>query len=253
MLSVFIIGNGRLAKNLANTFSQSDIEIRGIFSRSLATAQKFGSEYSVPHFSDLSRIPVDCDVYFLAISDQAIAEVSNQINVNGIVVHCSGMASISILSKHKQTGVFWPIQTFSNSHFADFAKIPICIETLDENDHRILEVIADKIGNKTITVKEIERQKLHLAAVLVNNYTNHLFVLAEKFLSKNELPFDIMMPLIHETVSKLDSLSPALAQTGPAVRNDSITIEKHKTLIADNPNLLALYEKLCESILQNKS
>jgi predicted short-subunit dehydrogenase-like oxidoreductase (DUF2520 family) len=173
--------------------------------------------------------------------------------VKGIVVHCSGMESILVLKKHKQTGVFWPIQTFSDNYYANFFNSPICIESKDANDLRILEFVSDKIGANTILVSEIQRQQLHLSAVLVNNFTNHLFVLAQKFLKENDLPFEILKPLIHETVSKLEILSPSLAQTGPALRNDLGTLQKHQELLAHCPGLLSIYKQLSESILQNKS
>ncbi len=253
MFSVFIIGTGKLAKNLANAFINNGIELKGVYSKTLSHAKEFSTLFNIPCVDDLAEVPSDCDVYILAVSDQAIEEVSNQIEVNGIVVHCSGMESISVLNKHKQSGVFWPIQTFSNNYYADFSNSPICIESNDSNDLRILEFLSDKIGAKTIFVSEIQRQQLHLSAVLVNNFSNHLFVLAQKFLEENDLPFEILKPLIHETVSKLEILSPSLAQTGPALRNDLGTLQKHQELLAHHPSLLSIYKLLSESILQNKS
>jgi len=253
VFSVFIIGTGRLAKNLANAFKKNGIELKGVYSKTLSHAKEFSTLFKIPCIADLADIPADCDVYILAVSDQAIEEVSNQLEVKGIVVHCSGMESITVLNKHKQTGVFWPIQTFSNNYYANFSNNPICIESNDANDLSVLEFLSDKIGANAIFVSEIQRQQLHLSAVLVNNFTNHLFVLAQKFLEENDLPFEILKPLIHETVSKLEMLSPSLAQTGPALRNDLGTLQKHQELLAHHPSLLSIYKLLSESILQNKS
>lgn len=247
MLNVFFIGSGRLANNLAGALQANNIGISGVYSRTKAHAEKFASKFNTTVFDDLKEIPTNCDIYFIAVCDGAINALAAQIQVEGIVVHCSGMMPQSCLGNHKHKGIFWPIQSFSIDYEVDLKNVPICIEAGEEEDIRILEVIADKISRNIIQVSEEERQKLHLAAVLVNNFSNHLFTLAESILPPN-LSFGLLKPLIHETANKIENLPPKEAQTGPAIRRDLTTIARHEELLKDNKKLLEIYRLLTLSI-----
>ncbi|OYU96079.1 MAG: hypothetical protein CFE21_06615 [Bacteroidetes bacterium B1(2017)] len=251
MISIFIIGTGRLAHNLVNAFQKSTVTLEGVFARNESEAQAFSKKFEIPHIKNYSSIPPNCDLYFLCVSDQAIGEVSNNLKVTGCVVHCSGTSSIETLSPHAHTGVFWPIQSFSKDKLVSFKDIPICIEANTDEDKRLLEVISDSITTKTILAQGQQRQQLHLAAVLVNNFTNHLFTLAQSFLNQNQLSFDVLKPLINETLTKVNTQNPSLIQTGPAARKDFITIDNHRRLLLENPNLANVYEVLTKSILNS--
>jgi predicted short-subunit dehydrogenase-like oxidoreductase (DUF2520 family) len=250
-MKVFIVGSGRLAHNLVNTFTQNGVEVGGIFARSLSKGKLLAQKYNVPFFVDITSIPVDCDVYFLAVSDNAIEVVSNKLKVSGLVVHCSGMMDTKLLQSHANCGVFWPVQSLNEEKLSDFKYVPICIESADDNNKRILEVLSDKISKTTLFVTQEQRNKLHLTAVMVNNFSNHLFHLANDFLEKNQLPFSVLFPLIEGTFEKIKDLHPREAQTGPAARKDHNTIEKQLALLAEDPKLQLIYKAFTESILQN--
>jgi predicted short-subunit dehydrogenase-like oxidoreductase (DUF2520 family) len=249
MLSVFILGNGRMAKHLASAFQQTDVQIAGVYARDETKGSSFAKQFNVPFYSSIAAVPVQCDVYFLALSDQAIVGISEQLKVQGLVVHCSGMLSKFVLQKQNHFGVFWPIQSFSENLNVDFKSVPICIEGNTDENTRILEALADRITNNVQILNENQRQQLHLAAVVVNNFTNHLYVLADSFLKSNQLSFNLLKPLIIETAHKIINLEPHLAQTGPANRNDINTIEMHQKILAHNPELLHVYQILSNSII----
>lgn len=223
----------------------------GVFSRTKENALAFSQKFKIPHYHDLISIPIDCDVYFLGVNDSEIYAVSQGLEVNGIVVHCSGFLSLNLLSKHKNRGVFWPIQTLSKDHYVNFSEVPICIEASDEMSLRILESLADKITKNLVFIDQEQRKKLHIAAVFANNFTNHLFVLTQEFLSKNQLDFSILKPLIQETVKKLSSLDPQLAQTGPASRKDENTMNQHRIILEKEEELLIIYNTLSKSISEH--
>jgi predicted short-subunit dehydrogenase-like oxidoreductase (DUF2520 family) len=252
LIKVFIVGSGRLAHNLVNTFTQNGVEVTGLYARNLNKGKLLSQKYDVSFFADLTSIPVNCDVYFLAVSDNAIEGVSNLIKVNGLVVHCSGMMDTKLLHAHANCGVFWPVQSLNEEKLSDFKHVPICIESSDDNNKRILEVLSDKVSSTTLFVSQEQRNKLHLTAVMVNNFSNHLFHLANDFLEKNKLPFSVLFPLIEETFEKVKYLHPKEAQTGPAARKDHNTIEKQMALLADDPKLQLIYKVFTDSILQNK-
>jgi predicted short-subunit dehydrogenase-like oxidoreductase (DUF2520 family) len=251
LIKVFIVGSGRLAHNLVNTFTQNGVEVSGLYARNLNKGKLLSQKYKISFFADLTLIPVDCDVYFLAVSDNAIEGISNLIKVNGLVVHCSGMMESKLLQSHSNYGVFWPVQSLNEEQLTDFDKVPICIETEDDHNRRILEVLSDKISYTTLFVTQEQRNKLHLTAVMVNNFSNHLFHLASDFLSKNQLPFSVLLPLIEGTFEKIKHLHPKEVQTGPAARKDLHTIEKQMALLEEDPELLLIYKVFTDSILNN--
>jgi predicted short-subunit dehydrogenase-like oxidoreductase (DUF2520 family) len=129
--------------------------------------------------------------------------------------------------------------------------VPICVEASDEMSLRILESLADKITKVPIFISEEKRKKLHIAAVFANNFTNHLFVLSKDFLHKNNLDFNLLMPLIQETVKKLSSIDPHLAQTGPASRKDLNTMYQHKLILENEEELLTIYQTISRSISEH--
>ncbi len=248
MIKVAIIGSGKLAQNLLRACCQGEFEVTALWARNTQKAEELAQAFKVPIADSLQAASVQTDMVFLAISDNAIEVIAREINTQAIVVHCSGILPATILRKHANYGVFWPIQTFSEHRILNFKDIPIAIEASDEENKRILEVVADTLGQKAIMVSQTQRQNLHLSAVFVNNFSNHLFVLMQDFLGRNQLSFDNLLPLILETAEKLKVLSPAEAQTGPASRGDENSLEIHRKIMANEPKLLDIYNLISKSI-----
>ncbi|MBP7512349.1 MAG: DUF2520 domain-containing protein [Bacteroidia bacterium] len=252
MLKIFFIGSGKLNQNFANAFSKTDVEMVGVYSATVNNSLYFSKKFNISQFKDIKDIPTNCDVYFLGVNDSQISIVSQELKVNGIVIHCSGFLSKNLVSNHKNNGVFWPIQSLSKEHYANFSNVPICIEASDDFSLRILETLADKISKRPLFIDEQKRKILHVSAVFANNFTNHLFVLINEFLNGNHLEFDILMPIIQETSQKLTYLNPKLAQTGPASRNDLNTMAQHQSILSKYPELLDIYKILSKSISEHQ-
>ena len=153
------------------------------------------------------------------------------------------------LSKRNRKGVFYPLQTFSKNREVNFNTIPICIEAKEEADLELLTNLGNSLSEKVVEIDSDERSKLHLAAVFVNNFVNHLYAIGDDILGNNELSFDLLHPLIEETASKVKTLSPSEVQTGPARRGDQKTIEKHLHLLTEGPES-ELYQQLTESLMK---
>ena len=147
----------------------------------------------------------------------------------------------------QKRGVFYPLQTFTKGRLLDFSTIPICIEASDNESLALLRLLGEAISQNIYDINSDQRKKLHLAAVFANNFSNHLFHISETLCEKEDLPFELLKPLILETVKKLETLSPKDAQTGPARRDDSISIEKHLELLT-NTNHKKIYTLLSEAI-----
>ncbi len=187
-----------------------------------------------------------CDIYLIAVSDNSIKEVVQLLPKDSFVVHTSGSISLKEI-KRERVGVFYPIQTFSKGSDINFSKIFVGLESKNSKDLIILKKLAKLVGSKSFDLNSSQREQLHLAAVLVNNFTNHLFAEANLICKKNNLPFYLLLPLIKETVEKVDKLSPKDSQTGPASRNDSETISKQIKLITNN-RLKKIYKVLTSAI-----
>ncbi len=231
MIKVVLIGQGNVASHLLHAFENSTtVEVAQINSRAL------------------ENIP-QSDVTIIAVSDDAISIVSNQLeNRNGLLVHTSGTVSLESLTANRK-GVFYPLQSFTKDTTVDFSSIPFCLEVSNADDYNLLETLAQSICSKGYRINTKQRKKLHMAAVFVNNFTNHMYTIGKDICDEHNVPFEILHALIEETASKITSISPAKAQTGPAKRNDKQTIKTH----LENLNLQQqeIYKLITKSIQNN--
>lgn len=246
MISVVILGAGNVAFHLFETFNNSNyISVKQWFNRNLNPLKAFKSKVAIT--DQISQL-TDADIYILAISDDAISGLSSQLPFQDkLVVHTSGSVGIHDLNKKLRRGVFYPLQTFSKDSEIDFKNVPICIEALEKNDLNILKNLSEAIGSPYYKINTEQRQILHLSAVFVNNFPNQLYRIAHEISDAKNIPFDILKPLILETAKKVQTLSPYMAQTGPAKRNDKKTIKKHLKLLEKDEHK-AIYELLTNSI-----
>lgn len=227
MISVLIVGKGNVATHLNNAFlSVDDLNVKQISSRTL---------HNVPK----------SDVTIIAVSDDAIKEVSSKID-NEFVVHTSGSVALDDLKNKNRKGVFYMLQTFSKDKKINFTEVPFCLEAENKKDYKLLEFLGKSIGKNIYSISSEQRKILHVAAVFVNNFTNHLYKIGNDICSNHNVPFKILQPLIKETVDKIEELSPENAQTGPAIRNDKKTIKNHLNLLDKKQQ--KIYKILTKSI-----
>ena len=232
MITVAIIGNGNVATHLHNAFLKAkNVEVIQVNSRKL------------------ENIP-ETDVTIIAVLDDAIAEVSAKIN-NSFVVHTSGSFALKDLKNNTRKGVFYMLQSFSKDKKIDFSLVPFCLEATNKKDYIVLEKLTKSIGHKIYKINSEQRKKLHVAAVFVNNFTNHLYKIGNDICQENNIPFDILQPLINETSEKIKELSPKQAQTGPAIRNDRKTIKNHLALLDKQQK--KIYKILTKSIKKSSN
>lgn len=249
MITMAIIGSGNVAQHLIQAFTKSpDIELVQVFSRNKEALSHFIIKEKI--ISDFSKLK-DVDVYLLAISDNAIMDVSKQIPFqNKFVVHTSGSVAMTDLDGKNRKGVFYPLQTFSKNKVVNFKHVPICLETQNDADYKVLETLAKAISENVYNIQSDQRKALHVSAVFVSNFANHLYQIGNKICEEHQVPFTILIPLIQETANKVLTLSPEEAQTGPAKRNDTQTINSHLTFLSDE-NQKEIYKLLTKSIIDN--
>lgn len=250
MITVCIIGSGNVAQHLIASFQKSQsngtaIELIQVYARQKHQLTKFIASAKITNkLSDL----LEADLYIMAISDDAISEISSQIPFkNKLVVHTSGNVAIHDLDTNNRRGVFYPLQTFTKNKAINFKEIPICLESENATDFQMLEKVAKLISNKVVAINSNQRKALHVSAVFVNNFTNHLFHLAHTICEDNQVSFELLQPLLLETAQKALLLSPKEAQTGPAKRGDSKTIAAHIAFLS-NQKQIEIYKLLTQSI-----
>lgn len=247
-MQVVFLGFGNLNFHLSQALHASGkLSILQIYNRSSVELPK--SLADIPFTSDLSEL-AEADIYIMGIQDDSIKDFSNLLPFkNKLVVHTSGAVDITKLNNKNRRGVFYPLQTFSKARSVDFSKIPILVEAEIKSDLELLETLGKSISENITEISSEKRAKLHLAAVFVNNFTNYLFQIGSDILEKDNLSFDLLKPLIHETVDKLDHLSPLEAQTGPAKRKDLKSIHKHLNLM-DSGVEKEIYEMMSKALIQ---
>ena len=251
MIKVSIIGSGNVAHHLIMAVLHSEnfdgkIELVEAYARNASSLTDLLPFDKIT--TDLSVLK-PADLYIIAVSDSAIQTVSNQLEFkNKLVAHTSGTTEIDVLNDNNRKGVFYPLQTFSKTKSVDFSTIPICLESQNASDLQTLETVGKAISNATYILNSEQRKALHVAAVFVNNFVNHLYQLGNEICIENQVPFKILKPLIEETANKIMSLSTEEAQTGPAKREDQETIKAHLAFLQEG-NKKNIYELLTQSII----
>ena len=249
MISISVIGAGRVGTQFCKAINATkNLHLEQWYNRS-----KIGPENDldgVDFCNDLMQLK-PADLYIIAVSDSAVESISNALPFEKrLVVHTSGSVALRFLNKKNRKGVFYPLQTFSKTSDLNFVNVPICIETTDKSDRKLLKSVAEALGSPTYFIQSEQRQSLHLSAVFVNNFTNQLYRIAHELTDREGLEFDILKPLMHETIQKLQKLSPYMAQTGPAKRNDKKTIKQHLKLLEKTPKYQKIYELITQTIQQ---
>jgi predicted short-subunit dehydrogenase-like oxidoreductase (DUF2520 family) len=230
---------------------QSGHQIAQVYSRTAISASRLAQLLGVPYTTQPEIIVSDADIYFYAVSDDALDVLTQlQIAPDALHVHTAGSVAIEVFKGRKiNYGVLYPLQTFSKNKQLDLSKIPIFIESSAEEIDVVLYELAKSVSEHVYRASSAQRLKLHVSAVFASNYVNYLYQLASEIVKSANLPFDVLKPLILETAEKVMILPPDEAQTGPAKRKDQGVINKHLEVLKENPDLMKLYQDLSDMIM----
>ncbi len=251
-IKVALIGAGNLATRVALELHHKGVNITQVYSRTVTSALSLARMIGCNYVTKPEKITSSADVYLISVSDMVVGDVLKKINFNNkLIAHTAGSIPMTDLAPYsKNIGVFYPLQTFSKYRDVTFNRIPFCIEASSAKNEKLLMELAGMISTDVRLISSEQRKQLHLAAVFVSNFVNHMYTIAGEIIADKNLPFDILRPLISETSSKIKSMTPRAAQTGPAVRNDQNIIEMHQEMLNTNPELKKLYSELSESIYE---
>jgi predicted short-subunit dehydrogenase-like oxidoreductase (DUF2520 family) len=250
-MNIVILGSGNIATHLGRAFKMAGQTISQVWSRDITNATALADTLAAEAIDSMVDLDRTADLFIIAVNDQAIRKIALEMKLNDqLLLHTSGSTGLSALEgASTKIGVFYPLQTFSKIKSIDFRQIPIIIEANVPEVLAIIRAIADRLSEKVIELNSEQRKTLHVGAVFACNFTNHLFGLAQELLEEKGLDYELLKPLIEETLNKIEMNSPVSVQTGPAIREDQATIQAHLELLKHNPDLSELYVKLSQSIV----
>lgn len=255
--SVSFAGAGNVAHHLAPAFSRAGCTIRHVISRTSGSAAILATAVNAQAATDISVFDDSTDLLVIAIPDNSIPEFADALQktgrFQGIVVHTSGSQPLDVLSKRfEKCGVLYPLQSFSRYSSPPVDEVPFCIEASGQETSGLLKELASRISKDVRDINSDQRAVIHLSAVFASNFTNHMYALAADLLKASGVAPDILYPLIRETALRLCGQEPALLQTGPAVRGDQSTIQRHLEMLAKSPEIQEMYKTLSNSIAKLK-
>ena len=251
---IVIIGSGNLAWHLAHALYLADISVLQVYSRNLVHAQKLAYKIKAVAIDTFENLSPNADAYILALADDVQENFAQHFPFkNKLLIHTSGSLSIDILSSNQETGVFYPLQTFSKDIPLTFSHIPICIEASSSNIQTQLVSLAKTLNCKWFILDSEKRKIIHIAAVFGSNFTNHMIAITEHILNSENIPHEIIYPLINQTIAKIPIHSANSSQTGPAFRDDKKIMEKHISILNNTfPEFSELYKTISSSIFEFK-
>ncbi|MBK5721237.1 DUF2520 domain-containing protein [Dysgonomonas sp. Marseille-P4677] len=253
-MKIVFIGAGNVAVHLATELYKYGFNIIQVYSRSFESATWLANQVEAQPVTNIEDIVSDADIYIFCLKDSVLEDIISQLHPNkGLWIHTSGSIPMSVFEKYNAAyGVIYPFQTFSKNRVLDWKTTPIFIEASDNKSLQTLDSISKQLSDKVSILSSTDRRYIHLTGVFACNFTNHMYSLAEHFLKKIDLPFNVALPLIDETASKVHELTPDEAQTGPAVRFDENIINKHLEMIEDD-RIKEIYKLISENIHNTKT
>jgi predicted short-subunit dehydrogenase-like oxidoreductase (DUF2520 family) len=251
---IAFIGSGNVATHLAKAFSKKGITIQQIYSQTCDNSEVLAWQANSIYICDLDELNLDVDLLIFAVKDEVIKTLSHfilQKKPDIKMVHTSGSVGLDVFENATNTGILYPLQSFSKTKKIDISEVPFLITSNNNSFKEEIKELAKFLSHKVYEYTDEQRKHLHIAAVFVNNFSNHLFAVAQEYCEKHQLDYQLLMPLIHETIHKIDTISPKDAQTGPARRNDMEIIDKHLYLLKqEDEHLHRIYSLLTDSILK---
>ncbi|UOQ75858.1 DUF2520 domain-containing protein [Hymenobacter sp. 5516J-16] len=251
---IVLLGAGRVGQHLGPALAAAGHRVVHVWSRTLAAAQQVAARIpGATAGTDAAALP-PADLYLVAVPDGAVPELlaAATFPSGALVVHTAGALNLAVFAPHPYVrgGVLYPLQTFSPGRQISWKTVPLCLEVADAADADLLENTAASLSQDVRWVNSEQRLQLHVAAVWACNFPNHLLGISHTLLTEAGLPWELLRPLIEETMAKALAHPPFSVQTGPAVRHDRATLARHEAALNSHPEWQGLYKRLTDSIQQ---
>ena len=251
-MKIALVGAGRVASCMGPRLKEAGHTIVAVYSRTIEHAKELAAKVDAPAFDSLEALP-EADACLTMLSDDALTALASEIVKacpNALFLHIAGSIPMDIWKDAgaKRYGVLYAMQTFSKGADIDWQDVPVFVEGCNPAELEIIRNLASDLSGKVTELSSEGRKKLHVAAVFTCNFSNHMYVITERLLATEGVPFSVMLPLVRETARKVETISPQDAQTGPAIRGDRKVINEHLELLKDYPEYAELYRLISTDI-----
>ncbi len=252
-MRIVLIGAGNVATSIGGALKAAGHEILTLYSRTEISAKSLSEKLKVPYTTSLNELPDKGDIYISMLNDDALVQLAPDIvelNRKALFIHTAGSLPLSLWkdSGAENYGVLYPLQTFSKSKKVDLQNVPLFVEGSSEKVMQVMTYLAKSLSQKVIELDSECRKRLHIAAVFACNFTNRMYAISNILLEESGLDFNLMLPLIEETLEKLSKLSPSEAQTGPAIRGDVRVMESHMESLISHSDFTEIYKLISDNI-----
>ena len=252
--TVSFIGAGNVAWHLAPALDNTDYAVREVYSKNTKNAAAIVDKlYEAQVKESLDFSDSGSRIFILAVSDDVIDEVVRELRLpsEAILFHTSGSRPLSVLGYAPTTkiGVFYTFQTRTKGKLIDFQDVPFFVESDDSDTEKVLLTMGQALSKKVLKISSEERKALHVAAVFASNFTNHMFTIAESIMAHHRMSFDLLKPLIAETLNKGLEIGPSKGQTGPARRGDLEILDQHMEFLSDDADVSEIYRVVSQHIV----
>jgi predicted short-subunit dehydrogenase-like oxidoreductase (DUF2520 family) len=239
-----------VATHISRHFHARGHKILCVYSRTKETAQSLAGELNTKGTADPEQVPRKADFFIFCLPDRFMAEVAGQFrDREGIWLHTAGALSMDVFQGiARDYGVLYPLQSLSRERKIRMGHIPFLLEASSPLVMGMIKDLVSRISDHVVEADSATRLRFHLAAVFVNNFSNHMVHVAHKLLAESHLDPKLLDPLMEETFQKLRELDPRTAQTGPALRGDRETMDRHIELLRDHPEWEKLYTFISRDI-----
>lgn len=250
-MKVVIIGAGNVATVFGRLIVQANHQVIQVISRNISHASKLAEELGCPATDSPQKLTDDGDLYIAAMGDTALNQIhQSYFLADKLIVHTAGSASKDLLKTVSVNyGVLYPLQSLRKENSQLQQDIPLLVDANSLEAIAVIEKFASSISTSVMRADDEQRLKLHVAAVFVSNFTNHMYTLANEYCVKEAVDFRLLQPLIEETAFRLRNHLPGDMQTGPAIRKDTPTLDKHLRMLANHPALRKVYLRMTDSIM----
>jgi predicted short-subunit dehydrogenase-like oxidoreductase (DUF2520 family) len=241
-MKVIIIGSGNVATVMGSSIVSAGHSVLQVAARNAAAAAELAAQWGCGYTTRWEAIEPSADVYIVSLSDRALPELNAELRLPGrLVVHTAGAAPLSALaSVSERHGVLYPLQSL-RKEVRPFPEFPLLIDAARPEDLSLLDGFAGTIARQVQRADDALRLKLHVAAIFANNFTNYLYTLSADFCRQEGIDGTLLLPLIRETAERVERYDPRSVQTGPAIRGDRATMERHLEVLAKYHNMSELY------------
>ncbi len=253
--NIAFIGAGNLAWHLAPELENYGHKVSLVNNKSRKNAIALIDRlYRASYKKNLDFSRSDIDIIIIAVNDNHIEEIASEIIIpeHCCIIHTSGTQSIDILERSAAMhyGVLYPLQTFTKGVRASFKDTPVFVEGNGEYAYKVLHGLTRNISKQVYKLESEQRSILHLSAVIGSNFSNHMLTIAKSLMDNHDMSFGLMQNVVYSMIQKAFETGPEKGQTGPAVREDLVTMQKHQKMLKSDRDLNKLYTMISNHIIK---